>query len=157
MKKLIILFIFFFSIGCQPNANATTEIKSINTIVLHIDKTKGDLSALELKLHTGEFEAVPPEVMYYYKPENMELVMLQVSVGHEIFSTKHTYYLNNNRVIKYLKETFDHPDSPPQKVIIYDVNGKVLWKNIDEPAVSTVDVIKLFKQNINTLKAFSKY
>ncbi len=95
--------------------------------------------------------------MYYYKPENMELVMLQVSVGHEIFSTKHTYYLNNNRVIKYLKETFDHPDSPPPKVIIYDVNGKVLWKNIDEPAVSTVDVIKLFKQNINTLKAFSKY
>ena len=155
MKKLSILFIIFFSISC--NADESPEINRINTIVSKIEKTKNDLNTLELKLNTGEFEASPPEVIYYYKPDNMELVMLQVNAGHETFSSVYTYYLNNNKVIKYLKQDLNHPESPPKKAIIYNTDGDILWKNVDEAIVNEVDIITLFEQNIQVLKAFSKY
>lgn len=157
MKNVIILLCCYLSICYQSSADSGTEIKRINKQVTHIEEVKSELSVLEVKLHTGEFEAVPPEIMYYYKPDSMEPVMLKVAVGHEIFSTKHNYYFSNGRVIKYLKESFNHPDKPPKKAIIYNRKGEVLFKNIDEPALSEADVVKLFNNSISALKAFSKY
>ncbi len=157
MKNIIILLCFYLSISYQSSADSGTEIKNINKQVAQIEDEKRELSVLEVKLHTQEFEAVPPEVMYYYKIDSMELVMLKVVVGHEIFSTKHTYYFSNGRVIKYLKESFNHPDNPPKKALIYNNKGDVLFKNIDKPVLSEADVVKLFNNSISALKAFSRY
>ncbi len=157
MKKTIILLTCSLLACNSSQADDRAEIKAVNQKVVQIEKSKENLNVLELKIHTGELEAAPPNVMYYYRPENMELVMLQVSVGHEIFLTKYTYYFENNRVIKFLKDTEGHPEPPPKFAIIYKADGKVLWKNIDEPNVMAKTVLDLYKNNIAILKEFSKY
>jgi len=157
MKKTIILLTCSLLACNSSQADDKAEIKSVNQKVVQIEKSRKNLNVLELKIHTGELEAVPPNVMYYYRPENMELVMLQVSVGHEIFLTRYTYYFENNRVIKFLKDTEGHPDPPPKFAIIYKADGEVLWKNIDEPGVMAKTALDLYKKNIAILKEFSKY
>lgn len=159
MKNIIRLMLvtFCLAVFSQANADNKFDIEAINKKVDKIEKMKGSLKALEIKLHAGESESSPPEVMYYYKPDNLELVILRVSVGHEIFVTKHTYYFENNHAIKYLKETLNHPDSPPKQAILYKNDGSVLWKNVAEPVVSGKKVVELFMLNIATLKEFAKY
>jgi len=157
MKKIIVLLISCLSIYDLACADSKIEIKAVNNRVAQIEKNKNRLNTLELKLNTGEFESSPPEVTYYYKPDNLELVMLQVSVGHEIFVSQYSYYFNNKHLIKYLKETLHHPDSPAKQAVIFNSDGTILWKNIDEPVISGARVIALFKSNMNILKAFSKY
>jgi hypothetical protein len=157
MKKFVIFFILYLSVYSFTFADNTEVIKQVNKKVAQIEKTKEELNILELKLHTGELEAAPPEVMFYYEADNMELVMLKATVGHEIYTTKHTYYLNNNRVIKYLKESFNHPDSPPKQAIIYDNKGKPLWKNINEPLIKPAEIKQQFERNMDLLRTFSKY
>jgi hypothetical protein len=157
MKKFVIFFIFYLVTHSFVFADNTEEIKQVNKKAAQIEKTKDKLNILELKLHTSELEAAPPEVMFYYEADNMELVMLQVNVGHEIFTTKHTYYFNNNCVIKYLKESFNHPDSPPKKAIIYNDKGKPLWQNINAPIIKPAEIKKQFERNVDLLIAFSKY
>lgn len=157
MKKFVIFFILYLAAHSFAFADNAEEIKQVNKKVAQIEKTKDELNILELKLHTGELEAAPPEVMFYYEANNMELVMLQATVGHEIYTTKHTYYLSNNSVIKYLKESFNHPDSPPKRAIIYDHKGKPLWQNINAPIIKPAEIKKQFERNVNLLRAFSKY
>ncbi len=157
MKKIAILLIFCLSIVNQACADSGAEIKSVNAKVAKIAKQKNDLNALELKLHTGEFEAVPPEVKYYYDSETLKLVMLEVNVGHETFATKHSYYFSENQALKYIKEILHRADNPPKQAIIYASDGSVLWKNIDEPAMDSKKAVELFNLNINALKAFAKY
>jgi len=157
MKKITILFCCCLSILNQACASSGAEIKAINEKVAEINKMKDDLNALELKLHTGEFESVPPEVKYYYLPDNLELVMLEVSVGHETFVTKHSYYFSHNLAIKYIKEILHRADNPPKQAIIFDSDGTILWKNMDEPVMDSSKVIELFNLNMNALKAFAKY
>ena len=157
MKKITILLFCCLSLLNQACADSGAEIKSINAKVAEIDKQKGGLNALELKLHTGEFESVPPEVKYYYEPETFILVMLEVSVGHETFVTKHSYYFNENHAIKYIKEVLHRADNPPKQAIIYASDGSVLWKNMDEPVMDSTKVVELFNLNMNALKAFAKY
>lgn len=156
MKNTLIIFIFLISFITQACADNKTAINSINKKVANIEKTKTELNVLELKLQTGEFEPSPPEVKYFYKPENMELVSLQVSAGHETFVIQYTYYYSDNKLIMYLKETLHHPDSPPKQAIIYN-NDKILWKNIDSPVYDNSKAIELFKLNMQALKSFSKY
>ena len=157
MKKLIVLLISWLSVYNLAYADSSIEIKAVNKRVSQIEKNKNSLNTLELKLDTGELEASPPEVRYYYKPDNLELVMLQVSVGHEIFVTRYSYYFNNNHLIKYLKEMLHHPDSPAKQAVIFKGDGTILWKNIDEPVITGSRVIELFKSNMDTLKAYSRY
>jgi len=157
MKKIIALILCCLFVFGVSYADNKSDISKINKQVAQIEKTKAGLSVLSLTLQTGELESAPPEVKYYYKPGTTDLVMLQVAVGHEIFVTKHTYYFNKNSVLKYLKETVNHPDSPPKKAIIYKKDGGVLWENIAEPAVSANKAVELFKLHMQTLKAFSKY
>lgn len=157
MKNTSLLFILFLLTASSCYADNAADVKSVNARVAQIEKTKDKLNTLELILHTGASEATPPEVMYYYKPEDMGLAMIQVSVGHEIFSTRHTYYVDNNHVIKYVKETLNHPDSPPKEAVIYKQDGSILWKNTGEPAVSSKQVLELFRLNMNALREFSKY
>jgi len=95
MKNCILLLAFYFLLSSPCFADNLTAIKAINKKVSDIEKLKGGLSSLELKLDTEATEAVPPEMVFYYSPESMELLILQVTVGHEVFSTRHTYYLNN--------------------------------------------------------------
>ena len=157
MKKIILILTFCLVAFNQACADNKTKITDINNKVDQIEKIKNSLHIMEIKLQTGTSESSPPEVMYYYKPGNLELVMLQISVGHEIFVTKHTYYFEKNHVLKYLKETLNHPDSPAKEAIIYNNDGSILWKNMAEPVVSSRKVIELFNLNIDTLKEFSKY
>jgi len=157
MKKIIFLLISCLSIHELACADSKIEINAVNNRVAQIEKNKNSFNTLQLKLNTGEFESSPPEVTYYYKPDNLELVMLQVSVGHEIFVTQYSYYFNNKYLIKYLKEMLHHPDSPAKQAVIFNSDETILWKNIDEPVVSGASVKALFKSNMDSLKAFSKY
>ena len=157
MKKLILLFTLSL-LACGPSqADNKVEIQAVNKAVAEIEKSKVDLGILELKVHAAELEGVPPEVKYYYKPGSMELIMMQVDVGHEAFSTYFTYYFKNNKIIKFIKGTENHPEKPPKQAIIYGSDGKVLWKNIDEPRVLTNVVVDLYKRNMALLKEFRKY
>ena len=156
MKITLTIIIFCVSLITQAVADNKSEINMINTIVANIEKTKAELNVLELRLQTGEFEASPPEVKYYYKPENMQLVALQVSTGHETFVIQYSYYYNDNKLIKYLKERLHKPDSSTKQAIIYN-KGKILWKNIDEPVYDNSKAIELFQLNMQALKSFSKY
>ena len=157
MKKLLTSFIIFVLAHTQTFADVKSEIKRVNQQVAKIEKIIKNLDILELNVHTEATEASPPEIKYYYNPENLELALLRVSVGHEIFSTQYSYYCSNGKIIKYLKEIIGRPDSPPKQAIIYGGNEAVLWKNIDAPVISTKKVIEIFELNIKTLISFSKY
>ena len=87
--KVMVLFLLF---QVSVFADTASEIKDVNNKVLQIEKIKQGLNVLELKLQTGEMEAVPPQVKFYYKAENLELVLTQVSAGHEVFSINYSYY-----------------------------------------------------------------
>jgi len=157
MKKIAVLLFCCLSVLNQACADSGAEIKAVNAKVAELNKLKNELNALELKLHTGEFEAVPPEVKYYFDSETQNLVMLEVNVGHETFVTKHTYYFDQNKTLKYIKEILHRADNPPKQAIIYAADGSVLWKNMDEPALDSNKAIELFNLNIKALKAFAKY
>jgi hypothetical protein len=157
MKKLILLLALCFPLQLTAIEQNASDIKAVNQAVATLEKSKDTLYILEIKLHVSELEATPPDVKYYFNPETMKPVILQVDVGHEVFSTRHSYYFKNNKVIKYLKEQINHPDSPPKEAIIYNKDGAILWKNINEPAVSEKQVKELFANAMSAVKAFSAY
>ncbi len=157
MKKSILLLIYFFTVSTLSCADNTSDIKGINYKVSQIEKTKDRYDILKIKLLTEQIESVPPEAMFYYNPENTELVMVHVSVGHETFLITHTYYFENNIILKYLKEISGRPDNPPKEAVIYKTNGSILWKNINEPVISSKKLIGLFKNTMTMLDDFSKY
>lgn len=157
MKKTLLILIFCTGISSLACADEKSDINDINSKVSKIEASKNNLNILELKLHTSELEAAPPEIKYFYKSGTNELVKLQVSVGHETFVSQHSYYYSNELIIKYLKETLNHPDSPPKQAIIYNNTGDILWKNTDEPAYNSKAALDLFKLNMQSLKSFTKY
>ena len=157
MKKIFTSLILFVLVYTQSFADVKSEIKRVNKQVSQIEKTIKNLDILALNVQTEATEASPPEIKYYYDPENLELALLRVSAGHEVFSTQYSYYYNNGKIIKFLKEIIGRPDSPPKQAIIYGKDESILWKNIDAPVISTKKVIEIFELNMKTLISFSKY
>lgn len=157
MKKLILLLALCLPLQLTATEQNAAAIKAVNQVVAALEKSKDALYKLEILLDVGEQEASPPDIKYYFNPETMKPVILQVDVGHEVFSTRHCYYFENNKVIKYLKEQINHPDSPPKEAIIYDKDGTILWKNLDEPAASEQQVKELFTNAMRAIEAFASY
>lgn len=86
------------------------------------------------------------------------MVAVKVSVGHEIWLNEFYYYFNEiGNIIKYLKKTIDCPDNPGNKAIIYDGNGKILWKNIDEMIVPVNRIKDLFSSIQKMRLDFARY
>lgn len=154
----IILFLLLLLLMSQQAAYASniTEIKRINKKVAQIEKAKAKLIILELKLTGVEIEGVPPQVKFYYQAEHGKIVVTEISVGHEVFSILHSYYFENNHIIKYLK-VYDGSYTQPKGAVIYNKDGSVLWKNRPLPTVSAAKVLQLFKLNMKTIQDFSGY
>ncbi len=158
LLSTFVLLIYLLTTSTLSCADDTTaDIKATNLKILNIEKTKNNLDIMTLKLLTEQIESVPPKAVFYYNPENTELIMVKVSVGHETFLTTYTYYFQKNRILKYLKEITGRPDNPPKEAVIYKANGSILWKNIDAPAISSKKLTGLFNNNMKLLDNFSKY
>jgi hypothetical protein len=157
MIKNILLILGLLGFTGLAFAENTDAIQRVNRHVAELEKAKAALNTLELKVEVGEFESVPPRILFYYNPENTELQLAEIDVGHEIFSTSFRYYFDDGRIIKYLKYHEGHPDKPAKQAIIYSRDGSVLWRNIDQPTVSIEQVVTLFEKNMATLIDFAKY
>ncbi len=104
MGKSITVILFLYLVSTLSCADSTSDIKSINQKVAQIEKNKDKLDILSVKLLLEQLESSPPEAMFYYNPETGKLAMAKITVGHETFSTTHSYYFNKkNKIIKYLK------------------------------------------------------
>ncbi|MDH5179024.1 MAG: hypothetical protein OEZ39_01555 [Gammaproteobacteria bacterium] len=158
MKKLTILFFCFMAVINVSYGEDKVAIGEANKKVKAIDDARDDLYQLEIKQHVEVSEGVPPSVVFFYKPEREELVLVEFSAGHEIFSVVYKYYFENKKIIKYSKEILNRPDNPPKRAIIYGSDGSVLWKNtINEPVISVKNILEIYSLNMRLIQDASKY
>jgi hypothetical protein len=159
MREKASLFSFFFLSSVVCSGAGTDEVKQINALVAAIDDSlKTDYYA-ELKIaEQGIAEGVPPIITFYFDREEGGLVAAVVSVGHEIWSNEFRYYFYpNGKPMKYTKEADGLPDNPPKKAILFDRNGKPVWKNTEESQVAVDDLLALFKKLEGIRLKFSEY
>lgn len=153
----ILLIVCCFFLSSYLWADNGSDIQLINKKVADIEKNKRQLNYFEVAIHSEEIESVPPIARFYYSLKTENLLILQVDVGHEIFLNRFTYYFDNDVLIKYVKESLNHPDAPPKEAVIYNDSGLVLWKNTNEPLLDSRQIQNLFMLNMNALKSFSRY
>ena len=156
-KKVAFLFVCYFFIIPYSWAGDENRIQLINRKVDDIVRNRHQLDHFEITIHSIETESTPPIARFFYTQKDENLLIFQIDVGHEIFLNRFTYYFDNNILIKYLKESFNHPDAPPKEAIIYSHNGLILWKNTSEPLLNGHQIQSLFRLNIDALKSFAKY
>lgn len=156
MKKGLIYTLLICSV-LPCSAFADSRIKTINNKVAAIEKRikQDNIPKIVLKYDLGENEGSPPEAFYYYDWKTKKLIVVKIHVGHEVFGIDHSYYFENDHILKYLKTYSNHPQNPPRSAIIYADDGTVLWKNMDAPAISAGAILESFKQNNILLNSFS--
>ncbi len=145
------------SLNIYAQDTSINKIKEANAIVLDIEKNKRYYDTLDISIETNELEGIPPSLQFLYSRSDLSTYIAKASTGHETFSIEYKYYIKNNQVLKYTKETIGRVDSPTKKAIIYNTNGTILWQNIDTPILNPIDVITLFQTNMKFLKLFSNY
>lgn len=150
-------FIFLLTLASVAQAGEVDPIQQVNVKVAAIqsDIASGDLAFIKIK-EIVDSEGSPPEFKFYYNQDN--LVAVHVSVGHETWLVKYSYYFyQNGGAMKHVEEIFDRPDNPPKKAIIYDEKGKVLWSNIGEVKVAPGKIKDLFNSHQNLKIMFRGY
>ena len=147
----------FVSMSCS--LAGTDEVKRINSLVAAMDDSLKTEHYAELTIaEQGLSEGVPPRITFYFNREQGGLAAAIVSVGHETWSNEFRYYFYpNGKPMKYAKVTDGRPDNPPKEAMIFDRNGKTVWKNTEEPQVAVDDLQELFKKLEWIRLKFSEY
>lgn len=149
----------FYSTLLPNEANAST-LETINRTCSQQEKkiNKGTLNASSLIIKNEQIqvsEGVLPTLTIYHM--NDRPIAAYITAGHETWSKSFYYCFDKKgRIMKYL-EVIDRPDNPPRRAIIYNPDGSVIWKNIDEAEVSPQKIVNLFKTLQSHMKAFSSY
>jgi hypothetical protein len=135
-------------------------IQQINQSVAGIDKAiqSGDLPYISISEESGT-EGLPPAYkMYYSRNGDGKLIAAVVSVGHESWGNTFSYYFDDQqRVMKYLKTCEGRSDCPPKTAIIYGTNGKIVWKNTEEPAVPPSQIVTIYTAITQLRMPLSQY
>jgi hypothetical protein len=161
MKHLAIA-LFVTLLLANTEARAVT-VEQINATVEQIDKR---ISAQELPSIEANYdykdatEGAPPSFSFFFDVRTSKLVACIVSVGHETWVKQFYYYFDENeKIIKYL-EVIPPSDAGPatsRTAIIYDGNGKVLWKDIQAPRQMPNSIKTLYKSLSKAADAFARY
>jgi hypothetical protein len=159
VKMGLLAILTLSTISCLGTGTGTDIVKRINVLVAAMDDSLETEHYAVLKIaEQGIAEGVPPKITFYFDREHGGLAAATVSVGHETWSNEFRYYFYpNGKPMKYMKATDGLPDNPPKEAIIFDLNGKTVWKNIEEPHVSVDDLQALFKNLEGIRKQFSEY
>ena len=156
-KMVLLTLFFFFSLSCS--GTGMDEVKRINVQITAIDDSlKNDVYASLEIAERGVTEGNPPSFTIYYDRERGRLVAAIISVGHETWSNEFRYYFYpDGKPMKYIKTTLGRVDNPPKMTIVFDKNGKIVWKNTEEPYVAIEAIQSLFKNLHEIRKQFAEY
>lgn len=108
-------------------------------------------------------EGYYPTLKFYYGFNNdnliPHLIALYVVAGHEVWSKEFRYYFDEEeKIIKYREFVPEGQVHKPYHFeIIYDVDGNILSKNIDNPEVQPNKIKMMFKDIITASHKFSQY
>lgn len=156
--KMVLPALFFFcSISCSMAG--IEEVKRINRMVAAIDDSLKTEHYAEFTIaEQGLSEGVPPGFTFYYDRDHGRLAAAVISVGHETWSNEFRYYFYpDGKPMKYMKATIGRPDTPEKTAIIFDKQGNIVWKNVEEPQVGIETLVSLFKNLQETRKKFAEY
>jgi len=156
----IVFFPFYISSQTNalvPKADPAMEmqIKEINEMTSKL-QNKIDSSLLYPYLTSGMVESqnpsegVPPEMTFYFNEKNEQLIAVKAHVGHEVWGTTYYYFFNEKeKIIKYLTFNSASKDIPEidkkRYAIIYNPEGKIIWKNTETAKIEPEKVLKLYK------------
>jgi hypothetical protein len=156
-KTVLLVLSFLTSIVCS--GTGTDEVKRINALVAAIDDSLKTEHYAEFTIaEQGLSEGIPPGFTFYYDRDHGRLAAAVVSVGHETWSNEFRYYFYpDGKPMKYTKATIGRPDNPEKTAIIFDKQGKIVWKNVEEPQVAIETLASLFKNLQETRKKFAEY
>jgi|WetSurMetagenome_2_1015567.scaffolds.fasta_scaffold289463_2 hypothetical protein len=159
VKMGLLAICIFSTISCSGTGTGTDEVKRINALVAAMDDSlKTEHYAVLTIAEQGISEGVPPIITFYFDREKGGLAAAIVSVGHESWSNEFRYYFYpDGKPMKYTKAADGLPDNPPKKAILFDRNGKTVWKNTEEPQVAVEDLRALFKKLEGIRTQFSEY
>ena len=162
MKQIAIslLALLFFG-GVELRAAATVE--EINGKVDKIDKRIKDKDKTLPSIETSyDFkdatEGVPPQFSFFFDGGTSKLVVCKIHVGHETWGKDFFYYFDENEDIqKYLEivPASKFGPSTSRSAIIFDKDGKVLWKNLETPPRQAPEKIKTLYRALS--KAADKF
>lgn len=155
MKALIWLFLIT---AIHSKISIATEFSAdINSAVERLDQLiENKKLAMITVSGNEELEGVPPEVKFYIL--DGRLVAAAVSTGHETWASKVTWYFyDNGKPMKYLRVITGRQSQPEREAIIYNLEGKVLWNNIDHPLVEINDILSAFTAIGNIRQSASRY
>lgn len=138
-----------------------SAIKNVNSQVARLAARiqKKELPYLEVANQGGEpTEGVPPSFKFFFDPKDESLQACEVWVGHETWGSRFSYYFGpDGKPLKYLETISDRPDHPEPKAILYDADGSVLWKNMQDPRLKTEDISSLYRLLRSRLEPFEHY
>ena len=172
IKNLIIFSLLIFLILlCSKHeeiyAGSAEKIKLINDKVQKIEKAiEEGLDSLKIEDLSMDEGYLPTLEFYYgfnndFNNDNLttNLIALYVTAGHETWLKAYRYYFDEDgRVIKYMEYVPEGQVHKPYHFeIIYDVDGNILSKNIDNPEVQPNKIKMIFEDIITACGKFSKY
>lgn len=130
-----------------------SQIKEINKITARLE-TQIDSNLLfpfiESKInYSNPTEGVPPEIRFYFNDKNL-LTAAEIHVGFETWGKTFYYFFDEKeKIMKYLCVIQGGPAGPglskERSAVIFNPEGKIIWKNMDDENIGLEKILKLFK------------
>jgi hypothetical protein len=172
LQKVMLIFLVPVCCWSQDSKyvakNDTTiefQIKEINKITANLE---GNIDSnqlfpfIESKINYNDAtEGVSPEIRFYFDEKNL-LIAARVEVGFETWGKTYYYFFDGaEKIMKYLCVTQGGPAGPwPTKnrtAIIFNPEGKILWKNTEPDEIGVAKVLKLYSLLMECEDQFSHF
>ncbi|MFC2156091.1 hypothetical protein ACFLRB_06355, partial [Acidobacteriota bacterium] len=144
---LLVFISFIFSLSAIPNENQM-KIKNQNIKVESLIKKIEQNEFPHIFIDNIDFSENGGGGFRFYWNENTGKILAAfIIISHETWQNKFCYFFDANGFpIKYLKQTINRPDQPPEKGIIYGDKGEIIWQNIEAPPRNPNEIIEMFKK-----------
>ena len=170
-KKMFVLLLLVFLIFIKvysEKSEKESSIKLVNDKVAQIEKGIKEKIFSSIDIYY-KFEIITVNIRFYYRiyTEGIDsescsfsLVCAKFNNPKESYWNEYFYFFDNDeKLIKFTKQTFNREDNPPKQAKIYDKNGKIVWSNYSgELPIDTAELKSIFKGfNEKLLKLVDKH
>lgn len=145
---LIIALLIIFS--CILNSQEKkTLIEEVNKKVELIEKNIEEYDYIYLEYLPAAEGLLGLDTKFYYEENGQYILRLaKISIRHEIWRNEFFYYFDEDgKILKFINKAVGRPDNPPKRAIIFDRQGKIIWRNFHyKIPMSPEEVKKYFSQ-----------
>lgn len=154
-KMFVLLFLLglIFNQAYTEKPEKEGKIKLVNDKVAQIEKgiKEKTFSSIDIRYVVEAYEIGAINTHFYYnfdfKKRSVSLVCVKFEIPKEIYWNEFYYFFDDDeKLIKFTKQTFNREDNPPKQAIIYDQNGKKVWSNYpDQLPIDNEELKSIFK------------